>query len=39
MRSGPKPGQGVNFQPFEAWIKASKVESLASTRTCSATVR
>jgi N-acyl homoserine lactone hydrolase len=27
--SAPKPGQGVNFQPFEAWIKGeSKVESL-----------
>ena len=25
--SAPKPGQGVNFQPFEAWIKGeSKVE-------------
>ena len=28
--SAPKPGQGVNFQPFEAWIKGeSKVEPLA----------
>lgn len=27
--SAPKPGQGVNFQPFEAWIKGeSKVEPL-----------
>ncbi len=28
--SAPKPGPGVNFQPFEAWIKGeSKVEPLA----------
>src|SRR3954467_6922162 len=27
--SGPKPGQGVNFKPFESWIKGEgKVEAL-----------
>ena len=39
--SAPKPSQGVNFKPFESWIKGeSKVELQSpSTRTYSVTAR